>query len=109
MMISLDDDDNVALAETATIGGNSGRGKLVRRRQKEFLENGRISFVVDGQWFGGRTMLWPAASGRFVEGAPSPSDEEETWRRSGCDGESLNRQNVQAVDPFNSDPPFSAF
>ena len=54
-------------------------------------------------------MLGPAASERFVEGAPSPSDEEETWRRSGCDGESLNRQNVQAVDPFNSDPPFSAF
>ena len=51
-----------------------GRGKLARRSQKEFLENGRISFVVDGQRFGGCAMVGPAASERFVEGAPRHQD-----------------------------------
>ena len=76
------DDELARRRRQCRVSGNSddwrkGRGKLVRRRQKEFLENGRagrISFVVDGQRFGGRTMFGPAASERFVEGAPGRQD-----------------------------------
>lgn len=56
------------------------RRKLVRRWEEKFFENGRagrVPLVVDSQRLGGDAMLGPAASKRFVEGAPSGQD---FWR-----------------------------